>query len=371
MKVLILSCSTGEGHNSAAYAVSEALEKRGADCLLSDPVGFQSERAKKLVASAYNNLIKKVPAAFGVIYKAGAWYSGTALPSPIYYANSQYAEKLHAYIEEERFDAVVCTHLYGMEAMTAIYAKTSMHIPSYGILTDYTCIPFFGETKLTQYFIPHEDLRPEMIKNGISGDRLVCTGIPVRGTFSEPLTKQQARNYLALTEHKKVILVMTGGIGGGNAAALCRELSKLADKNTLVYVLCGRNSELKEKLSTEFEDDSRIQSVTFTEKVHLYLKAADVLISKPGGISSSEAAAVGVPLVHTMAIPGCETKNARFFEERGLSVNASSLKQAAQAAMDLIHSPERAEQMITCQRQTIRADAAEQIANRILGGCHA
>lgn len=368
MKVLILSCSTGEGHNSAAYAVSEALEKRGVDCLLSDPVGFKSERAKKLVASAYNNLIKKVPAAFGVIYKAGAWYSGTELPSPIYYANSQYADKLHAYIEQEGFDAVVCTHLYGMEAMTAIYAKTDMRIPSYGILTDYTCIPFFGETKLTEYFIPHEDLRKEVAGNGIPEDRLICTGIPVRGIFQEPMTRKQARNYLALPEKSRVVLVMTGGIGGGNAVALCRELYRLADPDTLVYVLCGRNSGLFEKLTHEFAGDSRIRAITFTEKVYLYLKAADVLISKPGGISSSEAATVGIPLVHTMAIPGCETQNAKFFEERGLSVNASSLKQAAQAAIELIQMPERAEQMVARQRQTIHADATERIADRIMEG---
>ena len=98
MKVLVLSCSTGEGHNSAANAVLNALEKRGVKCELSDPVAFQSERAKKMVASAYNNLIKRVPSAFGAIYKAGAWYSSTSLPSPVYYANAHYAERLYEYI---------------------------------------------------------------------------------------------------------------------------------------------------------------------------------------------------------------------------------------------------------------------------------
>lgn len=371
MKVLVLSCSTGEGHNSAAYAIAEALEKSGAKCVLSDPVGFQSERAKNIVASAYNNLIKKVPAAFGAIYKAGAWYSGTDLPSPIYYANSHYADRLYSYITEQNFDSVVCTHLYGMEAMTAIYDKTQLNIPSYGILTDYTCIPFFGETKLTGYFIPHEELKSEMIENGLPEDRIICTGIPVRGRFSEDISKQQARNRLELSGDKKVILIMTGGIGGGNAAALCRELMQEADADTAVYVLCGKNGELKEKIENEFSGNSSVRAIAFTEDVHLYLRAADVLISKPGGISSSEAASVGIPLVHTMAIPGCETKNAEFFAQRGLSVNAASLKAAAAEALHIINSPQLAEKMTALQKETIHADAAERIARHILEKAYA
>lgn len=370
MKVLILSCSTGEGHNSAAYAVSQALEQRGAACVLSDPVGFQSERAKNIVNAAYNNLIKKVPAAFGVIYKAGDWYSGTDLPSPIYHANSHYADKLYEYIVEEGFDAVVSTHLYGMEAMTAIYDRTALDIPCYGVLTDYTCIPFFGETRITEYFIPHEDLKAEMMEKGIPEDRILTTGIPVREQFREALSRQQARNYLALPQDQKVILIMTGGIGGGNAAALCRELQRRADGNTLVFVLCGRNSALKEKIEEEFADSPQIQAVTFTKKVNLYMKAADVLISKPGGISSSEAAAVGIPLVHTMAIPGCETKNAEFFEARGLSVNAPSLKIAADAATQIVNDPRRAERMVARQRETIHPDGAQRIAAYILEARH-
>lgn len=370
MKVLILSCSTGEGHNSAAYAVSEALERKGAECVLCDPVGFQSERAKNIVSAAYNNLIKKVPAAFGVIYKAGDWYSGTELPSPIYHANSHYADKLYEYIMEEGFDAVVSTHLYGMEAMTAIYDRTALNIPCYGVLTDYTCIPFFGETRITKYFIPHKDLKAEMMEKGIPEERILATGIPVREQFRETLSRQQARNYLALPQDQKVILIMTGGIGGGNAAALCRELRRRADGDTLVFVLCGRNSELKERIGEEFGGTPQIQAVTFTKKVSLYMKAADVLLSKPGGISSSEAAAMGVPLVHTMAIPGCETKNAEFFEARGLSVNAPSLKAAAEAALRIANDPTQAERMAARQRETICPDGAKRIAEYILEAYH-
>lgn len=368
MKALILSCSTGEGHNSAAFAVEEALASRGAACVLADPVSFGSERAKKVVASTYNNIIKKVPAAFGMLYKAGNWYSSTSLPSPIYYANSLYAKNLCAYIEEQGFDLVVCTHLYAMEAMTAIHTKGLTSVPCYGVLTDYTCIPFFSDTKLTGYFIPHEELKEEIVRGGIPAGRTFCTGIPVSPRFNQEMTRQEARNYLVIDRDKTVILVMTGGVGCGHVSELCGKLLQKADARTCIYVLCGRNSDMKEQIDREYGGDDRVQTVTFTKKVNLYMKAADVLITKPGGISSSEAAAVGIPLVLAMGIPGCETKNAAFFAEHGMAVNAASLAEAANAAWYLVENGAAAEQMIRMQKQTIHADAAERIADILMGG---
>ena len=148
-KVLVLSCSTGEGHNSAAYAILEELESRGIEGIYQDPVSFKSERAKKLVANAYNQMIKKTPAMFGAVYKIGDWYSNSPLPSPVYHANRLYMAALWEYLEQETFDAVISTHLYGMEVMTAIRRKTNISLPCWGVLTDYTCIPFMAETELT------------------------------------------------------------------------------------------------------------------------------------------------------------------------------------------------------------------------------
>lgn len=254
-----------------------------------------------------------------------------------------------------------------MEAMTAIYAKTKTKIPCYGILTDYTCIPFFEETNITGYFIPHEDLISEMVDIGLPKDHLFCTGIPVDEKFTEPISKEQARNCLSIPQDKKIVLIMTGGIGSGDAVTLCKELNSRMDDETFIYVLCGRNSDLKEKICKKFAQSSHIKALDFTKKVNLYMKAADVLISKPGGISSSEAATVGIPLIHTMAIPGCETKNAEFFESHGMSVNAPALDDAAKAAIDLIGSPTKSTRMIEKQKNVIHSDATEKIVSKILG----
>ena len=185
MKILVLSCSTGEGHNSAAKAVCEALSNAGAEWELKDPVSFNHEKSPKRIASAYNNLIKKAPAAFGAVYKIGACYSATKLPSPIYSLNAKYAEKLNDYIVANKFDAVITSHLYGMEALTAIKRRHPEHIPFFGVITDYTVIPFTNDTDLDEYFIPHPDLKADFEKKKMRSDNLIPTCIPVSPKFRQ------------------------------------------------------------------------------------------------------------------------------------------------------------------------------------------
>ena len=148
-----MSCDTGEGHNSAARALVGAFNRRNIDCTLIDPLIFRGSKASEIVSASYTAMLRKAPALFGIIYKAGDIYSSTRIVSPVYYANSKYAPGLREYIEDKGFDAVVSTHLFPMEALTAIRKKGGFNIPCYGVLTDYTCIPFFGETKLDGYFI--------------------------------------------------------------------------------------------------------------------------------------------------------------------------------------------------------------------------
>ena len=353
-----MTCSTGEGHNSAAHALETALRNNGISCEIADPVSFQSERMKHVVSSMYNNIIKKTPAVFGAIYKLGDFYASKNLPSPVYWANSQYADALKAYILENGFDTVVCTHLYGMEVMTAIRQQPDFTVPCYGVLTDYTCIPFIDETRLDGFFVPNEESRQELIHKGISADRVFSTGIPVNDVFSNHVDAQSARNQLDIPLDRKVYLVMTGGIGCENMMGLCGELLRSLKPDGLVYVLTGKNDSLKKKLDDKYGSGNQLRTVAFTRQVALYMAASDVLISKPGGLSSTEAAVANIPIVHVHAIPGCETYNARFFSENGLSMYAHNDKEAVKFANLLAYDQEQADKMRAMQRKYVPQNAA-------------
>lgn len=366
MKVLILSCYTGEGHNSAAYAVMEALERLNVKCELTDPVLFKSRRAQKFVSSFYNGMIKNIPSTFGALYKAGALYDSTGIISPVYLANATYAEYLYNYIYSNGFDAVISTHLYGMEALTAIKKKQNCKAPFYGVLTDYTIIPFLAETRLDGYFIPSEELKPELTKRGIEENRIFSSGIPVSARFRSRMEKSEARRRLGIEADKKMILVMSGGIGGGNLLKLCHELTSRTDDSYVIYTLTGRNEAVKKEIDEKFKEVNRMVTVAFTKDVNLYMNSADVLMSKPGGLSSTEAAVSNVPLVHVNAIPGCETKNAEYFARHGMSLNAENIGRAVGYALKLSNDREAAESMVSRQRSMIDPIAADKIAERVV-----
>lgn len=367
MKVLILSCYTGEGHNSAAYAVKEALEKEGAVCELADPVLFKSRRAQKFVSSFYNGMIKNAPATFGVLYKAGALYDATGITSPVYFANATYSDYLYNYIKENKFDAVISTHLYGMESLTAIKKKNVYNIPFYGVLTDYTIIPFITETKLDGYFIPHESLKQNLIKKGMCEHNIFPTGIPVSSGFAVPMSKHDARNRLNIPYDKNAVLVMSGGIVGGNLFKICSELINKTDSSYIIFALTGKNTTLKNELDSKYSGSGRLITVPFTRDVNIYMNACDVILTKPGGLSSTEAAVSNIPIVHVNAIPGCETENAKFFEKSGMSYNAKSTSDAVKFALALMSDKTISEAMINKQSITINKYAAEEIAKKVIG----
>ncbi len=365
MKVLILSCHTGEGHNSAARAIAEALTARGAQWELADPVAFKSERARRFVAGFYNGMIRKTPGAFGALYKVGRIYSDTGVTSPVYLANATYAGRLYDYIRERGFDAVISTHLYGMEAMTAVHRRYDPVFPSYGVMTDYTSIPFFSETVLSGYFVAKCGIAGELRSAHIPEDRIFETGIPVGEKFRRRAPRAEARERLGIPQDERMVLVMTGGVGCESMLGLCGLLARGKGRT---YVLTGRNRSLRERMETRFGAGGRVVTVDFTEQVNLYMNAADVLITKPGGLSSTEAAVAEVPIVHFKAIPGCETCNAEFFSKRGMSCWARSDTEAAEMAWDLAADPQKAEAMRQAQRRWIQPDAAEEIVKKVLEG---
>lgn len=362
MKVLVLTCSTGEGHNSAAYAVLESLRDMGAFCEVVDAFTFGSSTSSAILTSSFTSIVTRAPNVFGVAYKAGEFYSSTGLPSPVYHANTLYAKNLHEYISENDFDAVVCTHLFPMEALTYIKRTYELNAKCYAVLTDYTCIPFLKDTDLDAYFLPHQRLVTECVECGMDKSRLYVTGLPVVKRFHERMTKEEARNYLVIPTDRQMYLIMTGGLGCGNVIDLCKEILKSTGAHASIYVLAGRNNDLHEEIQKRFFGDERIQTVTFTQRVNIYMNAADVLISKPGGISSTEAAVANVPLIHAMAIPGCESKNAEFFSNMGMSYYAETAKDAARYADMLIVDKTAAEKMISAQIENIDPHGAEHIA---------
>lgn len=362
MKLLLLSCSTGEGHNHCAYAVQEAAQARGHQADFLDLLRMFGEPSALSFEKILNHISTKTPSLFGMMYFAGEKYSATGVTSPVYLANIRHARQLKAYILEHGYDAVVCSHLFPMETLTYLRRREQFDVLTYGVLSDYTCIPFLPETELDGYFLPHAELEKPCVLAGVPAGKLYASGMPVSARFLTPQSKAEARARLGLPQEKKLYLVMTGGIGCGDAVSLCETILRIPDERMLVVVLTGRNAELAAALERLAP---AVLSVPFTNEVAAYMRAADVLLSKAGGISSSEAAVLGVPLVHTMVIPGVETKNAEFFAEHGMSYFAQSTQEAVRFADRLVFDPVAAQGMLSAQAACLPHDGAARIVGQI------
>ena len=148
MKILLLSCSTGEGHNHCAKAVRNALEAMGHQTDFIDMLHLFGEPGPISIEALLNDISTKVPNLFGLMYKAGERVSELGVTSPVYLVNTTYGQRLSEFINERGYDAVICSHLFPMETLTYIRRHYEIRAKCYGILSDYTCIPFLAETEL-------------------------------------------------------------------------------------------------------------------------------------------------------------------------------------------------------------------------------
>ncbi len=368
MKVLILSTGTGEGHNSAGKAVLEQFRKRGIPCEMADVLGFASERAASYGKRIYVWSTVKATKVFKGAYKAGRAITSSRRKSPVYYANALYAEKLYHYIVDNGYDTIVMPHLFPAEALTYMLRKHGCRpdIRTYFVGTDYTCIPFTEETEADYYFIAHEELTEEYAKKGIAPEKLVPTGIPVSDRFRSLPSREEARESLGMNPEGHCILVMTGSMGYGKIENLVRALVSGMDGGDNVYILGGSNEKLKARLREAYREDPRVRVLDYTDRTAEYLAAADLLFTKPGGLTSTEAAVAGIPLAHTRPIPGCEDCNQAFYNAHGMSLSADSEEKLVEAAMELLSQPKGCRQMIERQHQVINGNAARDICDFIL-----
>lgn len=369
MKVLILSCNTGEGHNTAGRAVKERLEYEGHQAELVDMMMLAGRRTSRIVGGAYIKIARDFPRFFGFVYRLGGLITSARHKSPVYYANALLAKHLKKYLEEHETDVIVTPHLYPAETITYMKRKGMLDIKAVAVATDYTCIPFWEETECDCYILPHEDLMAENEERGMDVEKMYPYGIPVSMAFSEKRDKREAKKKLKLPEDRPMYLVMSGSMGFGKIHLFAYELAKKCRDGESIVILCGNNSKMKRTLQRTFRGNGNIHVVGFTNHVSEYMDACDVVYTKPGGLTSTEALVKNIPIVHTVPIPGCETKNMEFFTSRGISVASEKIHtQVAQGKM-LVEDGQIRSGMLSAQRRYAKPDAAGNICRLLLLLC--
>ena len=372
MRILILSCNTGGGHNSAAKAIKEAFDAKGHICDIMDVLSFGGQKASDLVCDAYIEMVKKTPKLFGEMYKLGTKVGQfnqetDKFRSPVYYVNKIYADALEDFIKKNEYDAVVCVHIFAAEAMTNLKKHARVGIPFYFVATDYYCSPMLEETLPDKIFAAHKDSLFTFLDRGIKPELLLPTGIPVSRRFLTKKDKSQVRAELGLNDSDQVFLLMSGSMGFGDLIDTTRYIFDHGNPDTRVIAITGHNEKLYENLQSEFKGENRLILIGFTDQVSDYMDASDVLLTKPGGLSSTEALAKGIAIIHTAPIPGCESENVQFFTEHHLSLCAHEASDAGRLAVDLMNDSFMREQILAAQEHFRCNNSAWAIAEFIEG----
>lgn len=375
MNILLLSCGTGGGHNAAAAAVKEALEQRGHTVEWMEPYSLLGDWRGRWVTQAVNKSyirsVQRTPHLFGVTYQLGALYEKYlykpfGVPSPVYGANLLMRKPFARLFAETHFDAVVVTHVYPGEILAGM-RNSGMDIPPvFWVSTDYDRTAYTEETHCDYYVIAHEDLTRDYTDWGIPEEKLFPLGIPVLKSFRQNLTKQQARQQLDIPEDHSFILVSGGSVGSGKLLETVTLLAgryRVNDRVSIIAV-CGHNLWLYRRLRKVFGDN--VLMLGHTDRMAEYMAAADLIIAKPGGLSTTEAAVIGRPLIFISPIPGGPEKaNIRFFTHRNMARYAKNIGLDLLPLIDTFKDPAYCHYLASRQKAVIHADAADQIARLV------
>ena len=320
MRFLILSGNTGGGHNTAAKAIKEYFESQGHSCDIRDALAFMSEGSSYIISNGHVLIYKKAPKLFGFAYKFEENHPAKENgESFIYSVMTLGAKKMNAYLEKEEYDAVICTHIFSGMILTEVCKKYKKKIKSYLVATDYTCSPGVSEVHADGYFIPHENLREEFLLARLEPERVIASGIPVSDKLFDGMEKSEAKKKLGLPADKKTVLLMSGSMGCGPIKKISESFDRELPDNCHIVVICGNNKKLFTDLSKR-KKYKKTTIVGFTSDIKTYLDAAEVVVTKAGGLSTTEALVKHKPLILMNAVPGCELRNIEFLTQEKLAV---------------------------------------------------
>jgi processive 1,2-diacylglycerol beta-glucosyltransferase len=362
MRALILTCNTGEGHNSSAAAIKEAFDLRGIDCGIVDSLSFVSEKLPEFIRKCHVHIYRHIPRAFrnGYSYseKHESVFSDQNL---IYKCLASGADRLHEMVVRGRYSLLICVHVFSALMVTELRRRYRTDIETCYVATDYTCTPSTGNSELDHYFIAHEELIDEYAENGIPRSKLIPAGIPVRQEFYEQVRKEEARKQLGVPADRQSVLLMCGSMGCGPVEEMTRELAVRLPHKCDLTVICGTNEKLRKSLSKAAPEKVRVLGYSY--QMPLLMSAADLLVTKPGGISISEAAAKRLPMLFLDVVGGCEYRNLQFFTARRWAETYDTPEDLAKRCTELIKAPSLLQMKSEVLKEDFRGKAAKLICD--------
>lgn len=365
--MLFLSASVGEGHTTAAHAVCSALRERSPEtgCQVIDSYRYASHVFHRVASNGYIGMVKLLPQLYKYIYDQAE--RATKVSAFKTWLHQYTAVNLRQLVADLRPDVVVCTHAFPCGVMAAYKREFADAPPVVGVVTDFVVHPFWIHRNIDGYAVATAAMRHSLIARGVSGERVVVTGIPIDPRFGQAVDKGQARRAIGLDPEKRTLLLMGGGLGIGPLENALVAVDRL-EREVQTVVVVGKNPSLQRRLHEKAQTLRHPVSVVgFVPNVYDYMAAADVLVSKPGGMTSSEALASGLPMLMLRPLPGQEERNTRYLQESGVGIRIQRSRELTQALDSLLWNPRALEHMSRAARNLAMPGAAAAAAEIVIG----
>jgi len=370
-RVLLLSASSGAGHVRAAQALEKIFRARG-DCTVehADAMNYVSTLFQSIYEKAYITMVRRAPGVMGMLYDS--------TDQPWQHESRRLAlDRLNTapmidLLDEVQPDLCVATHFLPAEIIAWLIAKKKLRARNAIVITDYDVHAMWLCRTVDRYFVALPEAAEYLARIGVPRDNVRVTGIPVDPVFAQPLERGEARKYLGLDPHATTILVATGGYGVGPVEQLVGSLLGLR-RPWQIVTITGKGDKVRRKLEgmeadagVLSSDKPRLRVVGFTEEMDRYMAAADLLVGKAGGLTTSEALSRGLPMALIEPIPGQEERNADHLLEAGAAIRCNNLPAAAWKIALLLDDQPRMERMRAAARRMGRPQAAADIAEDAL-----
>jgi len=372
-KVLaVLSVSAGAGHVRAAEAIKAYAEKYYGDTVEAvhiDLMSLVGALFKKLYAESYISIVEHHPALWGYLYRTSDKQQADKTLARFRLAIERLnTRKFLSELKKLKPDYVICTHFLPAELLSRMIGHGKFDKPVWVQVTDFDIHTLWIQKDMAGYFAASGEVAARMVDKGIARELIHVTGIPIMPVFSETFSREECCREIGVDPRKTTLLMMSGGFGVGGIDVLAERLLHMQG-DFQVIALAGRNEELLQNLQhMAARYPGKLFPMGFTQTIERIMATADFAITKPGGLTSSECLAVGLPMIVVSPIPGQEERNADFLLESGTALKAYDAAGLIYRVETLLRNPQRLQEMRQKASAIGKPDAGRRVLEIVLGG---
>jgi len=363
-KILILHAPLGAGHGAAAEAIAESFAKRHPNIEVKnvDVLDFAFKVFKKGLPRAYFLISSKVPFVFKWMYKYHKRPSRHAFLSKISDVMLKGSSFLD-FLKKFRPDFIISTNPLPMHLVSETKEKNIIDIPSANICTDFGFHSFWYNKDVNYYFVAVEEIKKRFVSRGVKSSAIIVTGIPIKSKFTKICNREQIIDKLNLNKSHPVLLIIGGKMGYGNLREILYNI-KEKDKNAQFIIVSGRDARLKERLEeSEYKNDPTVKIFGFADNLEELMTAADLILTKAGGITVAECLAKNLPMIINDVIPGQEEDNVRYVVLNKAGFKVKNERKCAEIIADLFLDSRKMERLRKNCKKIAKPDAADMLVD--------